>query len=726
MASHNQRQGEQLYRRHFPHHRFSLAANSSVVPDSQSPEPSFHFPPVFAHDHAPTYDHRPPAASRRSASTSLVPDSVLASPSRYTRSRSPSAIDPDERKVFKTEPQDDDMTDDERRSLHRSRVNNERARPRRRRERAPSYDHAVKTELDERLLDAAGRGGRAHGGDEAEEEEEGPMLPPGGARLPAVLRNKRPAPSRSPSPTRSVESSDSDDGITTPRSGTSSLFRPEEEEEDDDDDTPSEPRSSAHVAHRQGVPVKSKKKRKEKRLTKADRERESASSSRRALVFLYSASLTASSRTAALSFLDSLEPPPGPTFRPLGIKQRLINRAAESTAALPQQARVERVEVQPRSPSPPPQQQQDDLLRDLFGEADAMSGGRESTPPSGERSGPLQAGSPAGSLPDYDDDEDGPEAPLITMDDPVLLEEQGYFRRPTKEGAIRRWVVMLDRDKRPLPPLFDPTLLSSDLAHLRTVLLRLPPTLSPFRPSPDVALPCALPLLRYKPSSDTCADLWADLRSPAHAELHAQADRDAEPPRGRGCRCPVWAPPGGAREWAEERERVGMEEAAGIEGLVEVARRVFELGEDEGMRGEDLVGLVYVHNWIWYSQLLDLSRIASRSRLLASPQLVDDLTSHIDYTRGQHAAERKLAERRLEEDRARARDEGRLASKELWQETTRDEDEAENEERRLTELLARLEARLAEQSGRGAVRAEQEGARAGATREWLEQKGRAR
>ena len=106
------------------------------------------------------------------------------------------------------------------------------------------------------------------------------MLPPGGTRLPAVLRNKRPAPARSASPSStSGPSDDSDDGITTPRSGTSSLFRPEEDDEhgDDSDGTPSEPRPSAHRAVERGGVVKRKKKRKEKKRTKADRERDSAS-----------------------------------------------------------------------------------------------------------------------------------------------------------------------------------------------------------------------------------------------------------------------------------------------------------------------------------------------------------------------------------------------------------------------------------------------------------------
>lgn len=154
--------------------------------------------------------------------------------------------------------------------------------------------------------------------------------------------------------------------------------------------------------------------------------------------------------------------------------------------------------------------------------------------------------------------------------------------------------------------LFDPSLLSSDLAHLRTLPLRLPPSLSPFRPSADLSLPCALPLLHAKPSAETCAALWTDLRAPEHGALHGRADGDAEPPRGRGCRCPVWAPPGSARDWADERVRVEREEEAGVEGLVEVARRVFELGDEEGARrerAEDLVGLVYVYNWLWYSRM---------------------------------------------------------------------------------------------------------------------------
>ncbi|KPV78121.1 uncharacterized protein RHOBADRAFT_50630 [Rhodotorula graminis WP1] len=701
MVSRGQRQGEQLYRANFRHHQFlPTDDSSSVVADSQSPEPSAYFPTPTFHPRAPIYDDGPPAHPRPPASRSLVPDSLAASPSRHTRSRSPSAVDLDERRAFKQELLDDHMpddvmADDERRAVYRSRVNDERRRPGRRRERAPSYERAVKAELDVAGMGAARRG-------HVEGEEEGPMLPPGGARLPTVLRNKRPAPARSSSPSStSGASDDSDDGITTPRSGTSSLFRPEEDDEhgDDSDGTPSGPRPSARRAVERGGVVKSKKKRKEKKRTKADRERDT------------------------LNFLDSLDPPQGPVFRPLGVKQRLINRAAESTAALPPQARVERVEIEPRSPSPP----QEDHEGVLVGAGDVGPGA--AWPPGGERSGPSPAGSPAGSLPDYDEEEDGPEVPLVSIEDPVLLEEQGYFRRPTEEGAIRRWVVMLEREKRPLPPLYDHALLSSDLAYLRTLPLRLPPALSPSPPAPSLALPCALPLLRTRPSPETCAALWADLRSPTHAAQHARADCDAEPPSGRGCRCPVWVPPspGGTREWAVERARAGREEGASVEGLVEVARRVFDLDAERDLSAHemDLVGLVYEHNWLWYTQLLDLSRIATHSRHLASPQLIADLASHLTYTRGQHAVERGLAHRRLEEDRARAREEGRIADRALMQETELAEHKARDEEHRLADLLSRLEVTLDEQVGgrAAAVRDGQEGDRAGATQEWVERRG---
>lgn len=215
---------------------------------------------------------------RRTASTRPSPF-----PTRFTRSRSPSAVDPLVRHALKAEQEAEHeaphggLSAAERRALWSSRVNDERRRPRRRRERAPSYDLAVKAELDEGLFRVANNADAGEAADGSEEdEEEGPMLPPGGARLPKAALVRRAAPQP---PSSSEDSETDDDDGTGPRTGKSSLFLSEEEDEEDDEGTPFEepPPKRQKVVARSSNNAEKKAKERKKKLTKAELERESAS-----------------------------------------------------------------------------------------------------------------------------------------------------------------------------------------------------------------------------------------------------------------------------------------------------------------------------------------------------------------------------------------------------------------------------------------------------------------
>lgn len=160
------------------------------------------------------------------------------------------------------------------------------------------------------------------------------------------------------------------------------------------------------------------------------------------------------------------------------------------------------------------------------------------------------------------------------------------------------------------------------------------------------------------------------------------------------------------------------------------------------------------------AELVALAHTAHASRLLASPALVRALTAHLSYARGRFRAEHALAQRRHEDDRARAHRQGRVWDKALWQEVGILEGKWREEcvpcsmlcavtcsadsalspfprdvrrERNLEDLLERLEARLAEQDrapppSLAAHAAETRAARDGrsATLESVSQNGRGR
>ncbi|BGP44413.1 hypothetical protein JCM10450v2_000226 [Rhodotorula kratochvilovae] len=609
----------------------------------------------------PTKPEDEPASTYSTASASST-SSAPTDRSRLTRARSPSAPDVRTRAVKdEADVKEEELTDELRRQLWGSRVNEVRRRPDRRRDRAPSHETPVKGEEREEELGEAiwaeaaglGRGGLIEEVDE--QEEEGPMLPPARPRPSAVALGKRVAgdySSSSEDDGDEVEEQDETDELETASEGTPFEERP-----------PKRKKVVKHVKKRAPKPKKLTQKEKQKQL---DGE--------------------------ATNFLDSLELP-APIYRPVAIKARLINQFADTTATLPTQARIDRVEVPVRlpSPSPPPIPEPTPL--------------RSPTPPAPRirpGSGPSLArpASAADSLPDYDDDADAPEQPAVAPVDAELLEEQAYFRCPTKVGAMERWVVMLAKDKRRLPEVFDYDVFAEDRAFLRSANLPVPPASNDFILARDFQSSRFRPLVQSAPSGETCAELWSDLLAPAHPTAHHRADAAAA--RGHACCCPVWAPPG-PREWAVERARLAREEGLGVRELVEVAREVFDLDaqriardvrERPGM-ADELVEIVYEHNWLWYSQVLELARIARCSRALASPWLVAALEEHVARSKRRYETQHALAVAARAEDERRARHEGRIPRVELLQEVKLMETKHARDEAALTAFLARLKALLA-------------------------------
>lgn len=61
--------------------------------------------------------------------------------------------------------------------------------------------------------------------------------------------------------------------------------------------------------------------------------------------------------------------------------------------------------------------------------------------------------SPADSLEEYVDEQDDPETVFQPKFENIdLVQIQAYFDQPTREGAVNRWIALLEKDSEPLPP----------------------------------------------------------------------------------------------------------------------------------------------------------------------------------------------------------------------------------------------------------------------------------
>lgn len=76
--------------------------------------------------------------------------------------------------------------------------------------------------------------------------------------------------------------------------------------------------------------------------------------------------------------------------------------------------------------------------------------------------GPAWSSTPGGAnrddgdrcedLPDYEEEQEAPETMLASQyADVDLLQVQTYFIKPTREGALSRWVAIVERNAEPLP-----------------------------------------------------------------------------------------------------------------------------------------------------------------------------------------------------------------------------------------------------------------------------------
>lgn len=153
---------------------------------------------------------------------------------------------------------------------------------------------------------------------------------------------------------------------------------------------------------------------------------------------------------------------PAPEYTPLSVKARLSNALAEQTKNLPLNARVDRVPVRERPPSRAITAQPDSASDAGDSRAGPSTERGDSPPVDGSATGDDAAGSGSGpigahaadasdELPDYEEEE-APKAVLAPKyEDVDLLEVQAYFRKPTRAGALSRWIAIVERDAEALP-----------------------------------------------------------------------------------------------------------------------------------------------------------------------------------------------------------------------------------------------------------------------------------
>ncbi|GAA5997141.1 uncharacterized protein JCM10292_000052 [Rhodotorula paludigena] len=561
---------------------------------------------------------------------------------RYTRSRSPSLADP----IVKPEIKDEEV--DAR--LYDSRVNTERRRPDRDKSRAPSaFDPAVAVKA-EHADEAEGAFGDSAGGHEAE----GPMLPP--RRKPRALARHQ----------QQQQQQQRDGG---PSSGSES-GRSSDEDDEDGDGLDESPEGTPFA----DPPVHKKRKRK---VTKPKKP----------------AILSKKQAAAATDDFFASMNLPQPSYEPIGAKRYVTNFLARATANLPKEARVDDIgeatsiesvgddrEEDPGSPSfgrAPPALPGEPLV-DFSPQLDA-------TPYEARR-----APSPTDSLPDFDES-DVPEAPVAPiLAEEELLEEQAYFSAPTKKGAVDRWILALGRDTRPLSDEYSFSVFQSDRQVLARLGAPIPPACVSFMVSREFQGSDGSKLVTTRPSASVCADIWADLLVPSHEQRHVPA-----PSGGRSCLCPLFVP-SSRRTWDQERFELAKKDVQASD-IMRVLEEVFELSDDvlgrqwvDGSSAE-LVQLIYDHNWLFHTQIIELARVARISRLLASPYLVDWLKNHIAYRRRTARLEIEEAMAGMQQEQKRADWEGRNADPSYHRLVLSLKTRSEQDEMELTLLRDRLE-----------------------------------
>ncbi|GAA6038647.1 hypothetical protein JCM8097_009464 [Rhodosporidiobolus ruineniae] len=398
-------------------------------------------------------------------------------------------------------------------------------------------------------------------------------------------------------------------------------------------------------------------------------------------------------------------PSPPPEYRLPAVKARIQNELAAKAHGFFGDEHV----VQPvRLPSPrAPSLEEDRAARDgesAPGGADlgGFDGGLGDAAVSFDR-----APSPVDSLPDYDDenfrdDQPPPEAGLFPkLEEEELAEEQAYWTKPTKEGAVLRWAGVLAKDSVPLENysldryekdrntlLYDLTprldnaardlllaakhQINPTFASLRTPSLRSARFCDPSKPSQFDTL------LARRPSAKTVNQLLEDFLGSEHPVKHKQPDDPDAVNRGRGCCCPLSVPLK-RKSWEDARaELVGS--GISVSDLIKVLEDVFGVTEEVLLElsarlevthvgQEELVGRIHDLNWVWFEQLVELASVHLFYDNICEPVVADALVKHIDLRQGHHDVEVEKLEAQLKRADEKARwgepNDGALINQEL-------------------------------------------------------------
>ncbi|BGP21308.1 hypothetical protein Rt10032_c01g0024 [Rhodotorula toruloides] len=641
----------------------------SVVPDSQAPEPAERPPKRFKgfdeHFRVPvlrtsrSHPHRPTAPSPlasyasssifeqpsvRSVAKSEVKDEEEWSggttshdqSSTSSRARAPS---PDDKRRIKREIKAELAEEEERALLYRSRVNAVRSNPDRRKERAPSLENQLKKE--------------------------------------------EPADDDSKHIERDYSTSEEDDAAQGELSNESDEYEPSEPNAgtpmpiDDQDDASAVASVDGTVGRRRNDLTKRQPRKRKKVLQKAKTKKQVEADT--------------------LHFLEGIDLP-APKHRPLSVKARLVNELARVTAIFPRQGRVEPVELPP--PRRPPSDAGDGAVKDDQDLPSRSASRRADGAPHQNGNGPAarradgaseRHESPADSLEEYVDQDDPEIVFQPKFEEIDLLQNQAYFEKPTRHGAVTRWITLLEKDSGPLPPAFSYPVVSADCTTLESLGITIHHDLVLSRDFQDDS---AEVLISHCPSTGVCALLWRDLTDSSHAERHQAAAGE-----GRRCCCPLWVPQN-RREWDEELDVLARKYGLGAQELGEVLDVAFWRRENAVVaEDDDLLEHMYKNNWLWYSQIVQLALIRRAYSSVTSRTISDAILNYQSDLKDCIQQERRRLQRRRDQGAQAARERGRLPNIEFHQDLLAFEAKAQEKLENLAALRERLDsARKADQT----------------------------
>ncbi|GAA5888746.1 hypothetical protein JCM6882_002834 [Rhodosporidiobolus microsporus] len=326
------------------------------------------------------------------------------------------------------------------------------------------------------------------------------------------------------------------------------------------------------------------------------------------------------------------------------LKAKITNKIAAETEHLFPFHAVDAVVVpSPRAASPAADDEKDDK--------DDVQVQRE--PPPHEAAGPVQDSGAAleeDDLPDFEEEQEAPEAFLEPRRKEIVVEEQAYFAQPTRNGAVSRWVAILGKEAAESKEPYSFTRYEED----RSRLLSLDPPLShsayklvktaKHELSPDFLFlsntksPAFDLLLSKRPSPATVEQLWTNFLDPDHPAKHRRPDEPETRGTGRGCLCPLFVPEK-RPSWPAKRAEL---EGSGLDmdDLLEVVEEVFggtrerltRISVAGGVRvkeGEELLEQIYQLNWFWFDQITELASISLCYSNLCDSKVAASLVNHL-------------------------------------------------------------------------------------------------